>query len=59
MGFCILGGFLRLKRPHIFGGTKKKTHTHIRKRLGKGTLNTCAKFQGLSKTAWTFGLCTI
>ena len=23
--------------------------THIRKRLGRGTLNTCAKFQGLSQ----------
>ena len=29
----------------------------IRQRLGKGILNTCAIFQGLShKAAWTFGL---
>ena len=34
--------YLRLKRPHIFGEKKKK---NIRKRLGKGTLNTC-KFSG-------------
>ena len=33
---------------------QNKTKQNIRKRLGGGTLNTCAKNQGLSKTAWTF-----
>ena len=32
---------------------KKKTKNPIRKMLGRGTLNPFAKFQGLSKTAWT------
>ena len=35
---------------------KKNTHTHTSKRLGRGTLNTCANFRvHLSKTAWTLG----
>ena len=37
-----------LKRPHIFGEKKKNKKKSTRKRLGKGTLNTCAKFQGLT-----------
>ena len=53
--FVFFGGYLGLKKPHIFGEEKQKP---IRKRLGKGTLNTCAKFQGLTlKKAvdiWTF-----
>ena len=33
-----------------------KKQQPIRKALGRGTLNTCAKFRVyLSKTAWTFG----
>ena len=32
---------------------KTKTKYPIRKRLGRGALNKCAKFEGLSKTAWT------
>ena len=43
-GFCVLGEYLGLKGPHIFAGKK----THIRKELGRATLNTCAKFQGLT-----------
>ena len=43
LGFCILGGYMGLERPHIFWEKKKK-----RKRLGRGTLNTCVKFQGLT-----------
>ena len=47
-----LGGYLGLKRPDIFGELKPP-----RKRLGKGTLNTCAKVQGLTLNnvnIWTF-----
>ena len=40
--FVFLGGYLGLKRPH-FRWRKK----NIRKRFGKGTLHTCAKFQSL------------
>ena len=42
--FGIFWGYLGLKRPHISSEKKKKHRT----RLGKGTLNTCAKFQGLT-----------
>ena len=28
--------------------SKEKTNTHIRKKLGRGTSNTCAKLQGPS-----------
>ena len=55
LGFCILGGYLGLKRPHISSEKKKEKR---RTRLGKGTLNTCAKFQGLTlkngMDIWTF-----
>ena len=58
LGFCIFGGYLCLKRPHIFGEKKQEKNVYIRKRLGKGTLNTCAKFQGLTLKngvdIWTF-----
>ena len=44
-----------LKAPHIFGEKKKKS---IRKRFGRGTLNTYAKIHGqtLKNAAdiWTF-----
>ena len=36
-----------LKGPHIFGEKKQKTKNPTRKRLGRDTLNTCAKFQDL------------
>ena len=35
-------------KTQISGEKKKKRKIPIRKRLGRGTLNTCAKFQGLS-----------
>ena len=35
-------------KTQISGEKKKKIKIPIRKRLGRGTLNTCAKFQGLS-----------
>ena len=44
LGFSKFWDIWVLKRPHIFGEKKK----NIRKRLGKGTLNTYAKFQGLT-----------
>ena len=51
----IFGGYLGLKRPHISSEKKKEKR---RTRLGKGTLNTCAKFQGLTLKngvdIWTF-----
>ena len=44
-------------KSQIFGGKKTRTHTHIRKRLCRGTLNTCGKFQGLlSKNGLDIGL---
>ena len=55
LGFRIFWGYLGLKRPLIFGERKKKKH---RQRLANGTLNTCAKFQGLTLKSgleiWTF-----
>ena len=44
--FVFFVGYLGLKRPHIFG--EKTAKKHIRRSLGKGTLNTCAKLQGLT-----------
>ena len=38
---------LGLKEPHIFGEEKKKKS--IRERLGRGTVNTCAKFRALTR----------
>ena len=43
MGFCFLGDIWVLRDPTFLA--KKK---NIRKRRGKGTLNTCAKFQSLN-----------
>ena len=37
-----------LKGPHIFGEKKQKTKNPTRKRLGRDTLNTCGKFQGVA-----------
>ena len=46
-------GYLGLKRPHILGEKQQQQQQqqqqqNIRIRLGKGTLNTCAKIQGLT-----------
>ena len=41
-------GYLGRKRPYIFGEKKKEKENPIRKRLGKGILNTRAKCQGLT-----------
>ena len=44
------------KNRNIWRKKNKPKPKNIRERLGRGTLNTCAKFQGLaylSKTAWT------
>ena len=38
-----------LKGPHIFGEKKQETKKPIRERPGRGTLNTCAKSQGLTQ----------
>ena len=39
----------KYQNPNIWRKQKKtKTKNTIRKRLGRGTLNTCAKLQGLS-----------
>ena len=57
-GFLFFAGYLGIKRPHIFGEKKIKKTTKHSERLGKGTLNTCAKFQGLTLengvAIWTF-----
>ena len=45
LGFCISWDILVLRDPRF--AAEKKTK-HIPKRLGRGTLNTCAKIQGLS-----------
>ena len=48
-GFVFLGIFGSYRDPTFSViGEKTKTKNPIRKRLGKGTLNTCAKFQGLT-----------
>ena len=56
-------GYLGLKRPHILGEKQQQQQQqqqqqNIRIRLGKGTLNTCAKIQGLALKngvdIWTF-----
>ena len=47
LGFCIFWRYLGFKGPHIFAEKNKKTNNSIRKRLGRGTLNTWANFQGL------------
>ena len=41
-----------LKPKHLAKkrNSTKNTHTYIRKTLGRGTLNSCAKIQGLSLT---------
>ena len=45
LGFCVFWGYLGLIQPQNF--RRKKTPTNpIRKRLGRGTLNTYAKLQG-------------
>ena len=43
--FLYFLGYLGLKEFHISSEKNKKP---IRKGLGRGTLNTCANFQGLS-----------
>ena len=54
LGFCFLGIF----GDPTFSAIKNKNKKPIRKRLGKGTLNTCTKFQGLTLKngvdIWTF-----
>ena len=45
LGFCIVCGYLGLNATPNFRRKKGET---IRKRLCRGTLNMCAKFQGLS-----------
>ena len=47
-GVLYFWGYLGLKEPHIFGEKKKQKQTNIRKRLGRGTLNTRAKIEGLT-----------
>ena len=42
------GGYLGLKGFQISSEKKAKTKNLIRKRLGKDSLNMCAKLQGLS-----------
>ena len=49
-GFLVLVFFARylgLKGSHISSGKKQKTKAPIRKRLDRGTSNTCAKIQDL------------
>ena len=57
MKFLYFLGYLDLKGSHISSGKKTKIK-NIRKGLGRRTLNTCAKFQGLSlkngMDIWTF-----
>ena len=54
-GVCIVKD-LCLEGSHISSGkSEKKKKKNDRQRLDRGALNTCAKFQSLSKTAWTFG----
>ena len=44
----------KYKTPNIWQKREKKWKNSIRKRLGRGTLNTCANFRVyLSRTAWT------
>ena len=48
-----------VKRPHIFGEKlEREKKKNIRRRLDKGTWNTCAKIQGLPPKnrvdIWTF-----
>ena len=54
LGFCIFLGYLGLKGSHISSEKKQ----NIRKGLGRGTRNTCAKCQGLplknGVDIWTF-----
>ena len=60
-GILYFLGYLGLKRPHILGEKQQQQQQqqqNIRIRLGKGTLNTCAKIQGLALKngvdIWTF-----
>ena len=48
LAFVFFWEYLGLKRPHIFGEKRKRKQKTIRNRLGKGTLDACAKFQGLT-----------
>ena len=59
LGFCVSWDIWVLRDPKVSSKkTKNKTKKAISKKLGRGTLNTCAKFKGLTlKTGvdiWTF-----
>ena len=44
----VFWGDIGVLRNPTFSAKKNKTEKLIRNRLGRGTLNTCAKFQGLT-----------
>ena len=56
--FVFFARYLSLKGSQISSEKKHKTKNLIRTRLGRDTLNTCAKFQSLSLEngvdIWTF-----
>ena len=57
LGFCIVRDILVLRDP-TFSAKNKQTKKPASKKIGKGILNTCAKFQGLTLKngvdIWTF-----